>query len=383
MSSKMSSYDQSGRSTRPHGRRLLAAVCLAATLTCVPVAAGGQSGNGPGQLWQEFPLEQKQAPPPREQPKPPPPATTPATSTKPAPTTATTPAEPESTPAETVDRASASEVGDGSGGWPIAAKAAIALSGVGLAGFLLLALTSLLGGRRVARRKPASPSPARRPSGEESGSRFQSRGRRPKRQSARHLSRGPTPPQRAEPEDEPEPPTVTEPFAELLVAAQETAEEMRTDATEDAQRIRAQARQEAEALARPRREAEAVRLAELREEAARVRSEADRARARARQAVDAHVEEHRTSVRNRVARLQTEAEAHAEMIRAAAEARAQALDAADANARAAMREQQEAIEVLERALDSLGRSDPSPPEKQPEQSDLGERVRRWTLPSDH
>ena len=110
MSSKTTSYDPSGSRSRPPRCRLLAAVCLAATLTCVPVAAGGQSGDGPGQLWQEFPLEQKQVPPPRGQPQAPPPATTPAPSTSPAPTT--TPVEPEPAPAETEDRASVSEAGE-------------------------------------------------------------------------------------------------------------------------------------------------------------------------------------------------------------------------------------------------------------------------------
>ena len=354
MSSNTSSYDRRGRSPRPHGRRLLAAVCLAAMLTCVPVASGGQSGAEPGQLWQQFPLEE-QTPPPRQPPQPSP-TTTPAPSTNPAPTTTPAPA-PEPTPATTVDRASASEAGDSSGGWPIAAKAAIALSGVGLAGFLLLALTSLLG-RRSATRRQARPAAALRPTQE-----------------------APAAPPSAEPPVEPGP------LAELLMAAQTTAEVIHAEATEDAERIRAQARGEVEALAQQRPEAVAARVAELREEAGRLRSEADAARARAKEAVDAHVEQHRRSVQERAARLQREADAEAERLRTRAEEHARALEAAGAELRASVREQAAAVELLERMLGSLDRIDLSPPaeappKKQPDQADLGDRVRQWTQPSD-
>ncbi len=401
MSSKTSPYDQSGGSSRAHRRRLLAAVCLTATLTCVPVAAGGQSGEGPGQLWQEFPLDQKQAPPPRKRPQAPRPATTPVPGTNPAPTTLTTPAKPEPatspaetepTPAETVDRASVSDAGESSGGWPVAAKAAIALSGVGLVGFLLLALTSLLEGRRrTARHKAVSPSSAARPGGEDTGSRFHPGGRRPKRRRARYLRQVPTALRRAEPADESEPRTVAEPFAEVITAAQETAEEIRAQATADAQRIRAEAREEVEASAQQRRKQAAGQVAQLRKEAARVRSEADGARARAKEAVDAHVEEHRRSVQERAARLKREADAEAERFRARAKEHAHGLEAAGAGLRASVREQTKAVEVLERMLGSLERIDLSPPgeaqpsaapEKQPDQTNLGDRVRQWTQPSD-
>ena len=305
---------------RPLGRRLLAAVHLAALLTYAPVAAGGQSDGPPAQLWQEFPLEQKQASTPRPQ--------------SPAPAT------PKPLPVESVDRTSAAEAGDSSDEWPVAAKAAIALSGLGLAGFVLLGLTSVAGGS-LARRKGVGEAGQHDDDSPRVG------------MLSRAGVRSGAPRFRSPPAWKPPPPAPSSTRARsansLLQAAHETAERILTAAGSEAHGVRLHARQETRALVQERVREAAALVQHRRAESARVRSRADHYCDCTRHAVDAQAEERRGSAAQRAAHLQAEAEADAERIRARAETLALAGEAASA----AARERLLAVEALERTVGHL------------------------------
>ncbi|MBA3331985.1 MAG: hypothetical protein H0T39_14140 [Actinobacteria bacterium] len=300
------------RALRPLGRRLLAAVYLAALLTYAPVAAGGQPPGQPTQLWQAFPLEQKQpsSPAPRS----------------PAPAT------PERVPVESFDRTSAAKPGE----WPVAAKAAIALSGFGLAGFVLLGLTSVIAGLPSRRQASEKAFPSLRQDDSPRVGLLTRTGVRPG-----------TPRFRSPPAWKPPPSAPSSPRARsissLLRAAHETAEEIRTAASSEGDELRLRARQETRALAQERVREAAALLEQGRAEAARVRSRADHYCDCTRRAIDAQAEERRSRVADGAARLRAEAEADAERVRAHAKTLALAVEAASA----AARERLLALEALE------------------------------------
>jgi len=307
MSGAVSCRRGRGSTLRPLGWRLSAAVYLAALLTYAPVAAGGQSDGPPTRLWQEFPLEQEPASTPRPQ--------------SPA------PAIRERFPVESVD------------GWPMAAKAAIALSGFGLSGFVLLGLTSVVGGLPARGRKAgdASSSP-----GQQDSARVG--------MLSRAGVRPGTPRFRSPTAWKPPSPAPSSPRARsitsLLHAAHETGERIRTAASSEGHEIRLRARQETRALAQERVREAAALLEQRRAEAAHVRSRADYYCDGTRHAVDAQVEERRSSAAQWVAHLQAEAGADAERIRTGAEMLALAVEAASAGTRERLLE----VEALELAV---------------------------------
>ncbi len=314
MSGAASCRRRRGSTRRPLGWRLFAAVYLAALLTYAPVAAGGQSDGPPTRLWQEFPLEQRPASTPRPQ--------------SPA------PAILEPFPVESVDE------------WPMAAKAAIALSGFGLSGFVLLGLTSVVGGLPARGRKAgeASPSPVQDS---------------PRVGMLSHAGVRPWAPRfRSPPAWKPPSPAPSSlrarSIASLLHAADETAERIRTAASSEGHEIRLRARQETRALVQERVREAAALLEHRRAEAARVRSRADYYCDGTRHAVDAQVEERRSSAAQWVAHLQAEAEADAERIRTRAETLALAVEAASTAARERLLE----VEALELAVGHLRKPEP-------------------------